>query len=475
MTVWQHRRARRLVRRSEPVDEPWLAGLFADLRARLRVAEGSVLRLSPDVATPQVLGLMRPVVLLPASAPMRLSRPELAMTLCHELIHVRRGDLWLAWLPALAQRLFFFHPLALLAAREYLLAREGACDAEVLRVLTPAPETYGRLLVRLGVTPGVPRLAAAGAAPSFRILKRRLQMLQNASQTARLHPAWWGLVALAAVVALIPFTITAQAASSAPAATAALPVPAAAPQSALPVTPAAQHQKRALPPAPPVPPVPPRPPVPPVPPRTGFWMGSNHEESYVLLSGKNTFINGSWWDKAKARTLRKSDDEDIFWFERGGKEYVIRDAAALRQIKALFDPQAELGKRQGALGEQQAKLGLQQAKLGSQQAEQGGKQAEIGAQIGRLGAELARLAQERKSTDAVEAQMRELEAKQDAAARPQEDLSRQQEQLGRQQEELGHQQEELGRQQEKLAREAEKQLASLTANAISSGTAHELK
>jgi beta-lactamase regulating signal transducer with metallopeptidase domain len=476
-TTRQHRRARRVVHRSAPVAEPWLAGLFAELRARLGVPGRTAVRLSSDVETPQVMGLVHPVVLLPASAAERLSPLELALTLCHELVHVRRGDLWLGWVPALAQRLFFFHPLAHLAAREYALAREAACDAEVLRVLDPAPETYGRLLLRLGVTSKVPRLAAASAAPSFQILKRRLQMLQNATDKKRLHPAWWALVALVALVGLVPFTITAQEAPETPEAPEALPTPhpVAAP---LPVAQVAQHDHayRATPPTPPIPPVPP---VPPVPPR-GMHL-SDGEPYVLLLPGKSVVMNGSTWDVRRARKLRANDDEELFWFEREGESYVIRDAATLRRIRDLFEPQQKLGERQAALGGQQAELGGKQAGLGGKQAELGAKQAEVGARMGKLGAEQARLDRE-GDTEALEAQLKQLETKMhdleremDKYGTPQEELSRQQEELSRQQEALGRQQEELGRQQEELARKAEKQLAELVDQAVANGTAKKLK
>ncbi len=208
-TTGQLRRVRAIVREAEPVKERWVVDLFAGLREGFRITPRAEV-LSAEVETPQVLGLFRPRVLLPRRTLSRLSPAELAMTLCHELLHVRRGDLWLGWVPALAQRLFFFHPLARLAVREYALAREAACDAEVLRVLDPAPDAYGRLLLRLGVAPRVPRLAAAGAAPSVETLKRRLMMLQQASDRKRLHPAWWGLVVLVALVGLIPFQMVAQ-------------------------------------------------------------------------------------------------------------------------------------------------------------------------------------------------------------------------------------------------------------------------
>src|SRR6185436_20110887 len=195
LTVRQLSAARRIVREAEPVREPWITALFAGLRERLGVRRAELLA-SPEVETPQVSGTWQPRVLLPRREIGRLSAQELALTLAHELLHVRRGDLWLGWVPALAQRLFFFHPLLALAAREYALAREAACDAAVLRVLDPAPETYGRLLLRLGVTGSVPQLAAAGAAPTFQTLKRRLEMLQQSADKKPIHRGWWGLLAL---------------------------------------------------------------------------------------------------------------------------------------------------------------------------------------------------------------------------------------------------------------------------------------
>ncbi|HSN87748.1 MAG TPA: M56 family metallopeptidase, partial [Thermoanaerobaculia bacterium] len=210
LTVRQLRRTRRVIQRSEPVRAGWIAAAFAELLERLRLARRPELRVSAEVDTPQAVGLVRPVVLLPDPGLERLSPQELSMTLCHELVHVRRKDLWLGWVPVLAQRIFFFHPLAAFAAREYSLAREAACDAEVLRILGSAPQAYGRLLLRWGVAPRETGLAAAGASPSLSNLKRRLQMLQHTSESTRRRSAWPWLAGAAALAGLIPFQMVAQ-------------------------------------------------------------------------------------------------------------------------------------------------------------------------------------------------------------------------------------------------------------------------
>ena len=103
------------------------------------------------------------------------------MALCHELAHMKRGDVWLGCVPAAAERIFFFHPLAHLAAREYVFWREAACDAAVLAALDAAPQSYGRLLLDLGVSRQRATLAAAGAAWSFSNLRRIIVMLDHPS------------------------------------------------------------------------------------------------------------------------------------------------------------------------------------------------------------------------------------------------------------------------------------------------------
>ena len=151
-----NRRLRHLADAAKPVPDA-IAAEVDRLAGALGLRHTPAVRVSDDIETPQVFGLFRPTVLLPEAALTALTPRERAMTLCHELAHVRRLDLAFAWAPAVMERLLFFHPGARLAAREYAFAREAACDADVLQHLGEAPRDYGRLLLRLGVTRGPPR------------------------------------------------------------------------------------------------------------------------------------------------------------------------------------------------------------------------------------------------------------------------------------------------------------------------------
>jgi beta-lactamase regulating signal transducer with metallopeptidase domain len=207
---WRRWRETELMRTaSEPAPDA-LRSHVADLAERLQLRQAPEVRMSSRIETPLVTGLTRPVVLLPAARFPGLTESQQRMALCHELAHVKRADLWLGCVPALAERIFFFHPLAHLAAREYAVAREAACDAAVMRTLAASPQEYGRLLLTLGVAQPQASLTAAGAAWSFVNLKRRMVMLQDVSpQSPRSRAVAIAVVALA-VAALVPMQLAAR-------------------------------------------------------------------------------------------------------------------------------------------------------------------------------------------------------------------------------------------------------------------------
>ncbi len=243
-------RLRRLADDAEPVPDA-IGAEVERLAGALGLRRTPAVRVSDEIETPQVFGLFRPTVLLPEAALTALTPRERAMTLCHELAHVRRLDLAFAWAPAVMERLLFFHPGARLAAREYAFAREAACDADVLQHLGEAPRDYGRLLLRLGVTRRPAALAAAQSSPSTRMLRRRLALL-NDHEPSRPGRGLWLAGALLLPLALPLSLVAGQ--SDLPPAPPTPPAPAAAP--APPAPPASFDA--ALPPAPPSPPAPAR-------------------------------------------------------------------------------------------------------------------------------------------------------------------------------------------------------------------------
>ena len=447
--------SRRLRRSARPIEDPALLVRAASIARRLGLSRTPELGLSDELSVPQVMGLLRPVVLLPAG----LADADLDLALGHEFAHLVRRDLWLGLVPALAERLFFFHPLARLAAREYALAREAACDARVLGALEAQPDRYGRLLIRFGAIPRRAAFAATGASPTFQLLKRRLLMLQNPTPTGRRAWPWLVLAGAIGVVALAPFRLTAK--PEEPRLNG--PAPAAVTAQLSASTDSSDryaNAKMSVPPPPP-PPAPPAPPKPPKPSKNTWMWNDDDGDPFIILHGDSATMSGSIDDIHHAKSLRHGG-EDLLWFRRGGQEYVIRDAATLNAAKDAFREQIALGEKQGALGEQQGQLGAKQGVLGAKQGELGAKQGELGARQARFNRD------DEKEEAAIEKQMDELGSQQ-------EELGRQQEELGKLQEKLGEQQEELGRRQEAASRAAEKQLKKITDEAIARGLAEKVR
>ena len=88
---------------------------------------------APSFVEPGLVGLWRPVLLVPETLPEQLSRPEIDALIAHEACHLRRRDNLTAALHMLAEALFWFHPLVWWIGARLIDERERACDEAVVR------------------------------------------------------------------------------------------------------------------------------------------------------------------------------------------------------------------------------------------------------------------------------------------------------------------------------------------------------
>lgn len=134
-----------LARRAVEFKDMARVHLFSSLAAELDL-EGKVRLLrSEQTLMPIVCGILRPAILLPASAD-QWSRERLRLVLLHELTHVARRDCLTQILAQLACAFYWFNPLVWYAARQLRLEREKACDERVLGVGTKPSEYAHHLL-----------------------------------------------------------------------------------------------------------------------------------------------------------------------------------------------------------------------------------------------------------------------------------------------------------------------------------------
>jgi HEAT repeat protein/beta-lactamase regulating signal transducer with metallopeptidase domain len=133
-----------LSRHTERVtDAPWLP-LARTLASGLGLSRITFLR-SGKAAMPMAWGILRPAVLMPSDADTWPS-DRLRIVLLHELAHVKRRDCLTHMLAQLTCALYWFNPLAWIAARHLRTERERACDDLVLAAGTPGPDYADQLL-----------------------------------------------------------------------------------------------------------------------------------------------------------------------------------------------------------------------------------------------------------------------------------------------------------------------------------------
>ena len=169
----------RQARRGTP-GPAWLADLLEQERRRAGLRRPVRLRLIEQPMSPAVCGLFRPVILLPRTLVDQLSPECLRPILLHELIHLRRGDVWVSWAQAMLQILYWWHPLVWLANACIRRAREEAVDDAVLIGLKGEAECYAPTLLavaRLGLPRSLAALGLVGILESRSALRRRIERL----------------------------------------------------------------------------------------------------------------------------------------------------------------------------------------------------------------------------------------------------------------------------------------------------------
>nr|MBQ4320519.1 M56 family metallopeptidase [Clostridia bacterium] len=98
-------------------------------RAEYKINKILRVYVSEVASSPMLCGFFRPTIVLP---PTELDDERLDAALTHELVHLRRRDLWIKLLLCAAQSLHWFNPLVHIMCRSAAQDIEFSCDEEVL-------------------------------------------------------------------------------------------------------------------------------------------------------------------------------------------------------------------------------------------------------------------------------------------------------------------------------------------------------
>lgn len=195
-------RARRL--RRTACTAPALEYLLAD-----ELPRHAGIKLSELIASPMVVGLLRPCILVPRTLPDELPPAALRDLLRHEIAHVRRCDLPVTFVQCLVLAIYWWSPLRWIAAR-LDLAREMACDEDAAH-RSGDGSAYARALLA-GVDTAMalapqPRALVSGVFDTRRNLARRVEGLL-ALDVARLRCGLRPVLMSCATVFAISLTLT---------------------------------------------------------------------------------------------------------------------------------------------------------------------------------------------------------------------------------------------------------------------------
>ena len=125
--------ARRLRRKQVRSASPEWEQRFDRLRMRVQVSSPVRLLVSGLAQAPAVVGVLRPVVLVPAGALARLVTEQMEALLLHELAHIRRYDHLVNAAQSIIETLLFYHPAVWWVSGHMRLERELCCDDTVSR------------------------------------------------------------------------------------------------------------------------------------------------------------------------------------------------------------------------------------------------------------------------------------------------------------------------------------------------------
>lgn len=164
---------------------------------------GLVVLSSPSMPEPAVVGVRRPVLLLPDGIADRLNAAQLRALIAHERCHIRCHDNLLAAVHMAVEAIFWYHPLVWWIERRLIDERERACDEAVLQSGSrPRDYAEGILEVcRRSVDSPVRGVAGVTGAN----LRRRVESIMRGEVGRPLTPARRiALASLVVVVALAP-------------------------------------------------------------------------------------------------------------------------------------------------------------------------------------------------------------------------------------------------------------------------------
>jgi len=166
--VWRHGRFLKMVNRwSEDITNQWTLDVLDKLRTEMKIGMHVGLKICPGITSPMMIGFFSPVILLPS---IKIASDELIFILRHELVHLKRNDLWYKALVLLATAVHWFNPVVHIMAKAIAVQCEISCDELLLQETSiERRKQYGETII--GVVRNGAKLQTALSTDFYRVGK----------------------------------------------------------------------------------------------------------------------------------------------------------------------------------------------------------------------------------------------------------------------------------------------------------------
>jgi uncharacterized protein YjbI with pentapeptide repeats/beta-lactamase regulating signal transducer with metallopeptidase domain len=145
---------------------------------KLKIGKAVKIYESALARVPMVIGLIKPVILLPVSAFTGLPPKQLESIIVHELAHILRRDYIINLLQSVLEILFFYHPAIWWINNVIRTERENCCD-DIAVAQTGDSTNYARALASIQEHLLLKENLAVAAAGNKNILLKRIKRLLN--------------------------------------------------------------------------------------------------------------------------------------------------------------------------------------------------------------------------------------------------------------------------------------------------------
>ena len=190
---WRYLHFKRIVKRwGKPVTDEQALALYNAIKKEKGLENKEIKLIELEfVSTSMLTGFFKPVIILPAK---QFLNTELEMIFRHELIHYKRGDLYVKLLSVAAVAIHWFNPIAYWLNSTLQTECETSCDEAVLQDIGEENRLYyAELIVEMVGKKKSSTLFSTCFYGGKRSLKRRLDCILETSKKLK-KPAYAALV-----------------------------------------------------------------------------------------------------------------------------------------------------------------------------------------------------------------------------------------------------------------------------------------